>query len=127
MLEPELGRDAALADIYSRIEMPLFPVLASMEERGIRIDADLLRSMSKTMGEQLAELETRIYAEAGIEFNINSPMQLGHILFEKLNYPVLKKTKTTKNYSTSVEVLQELASTDSPCRSSSCNIASCTN
>ncbi|HYC58902.1 MAG TPA: DNA polymerase I [Thermoanaerobaculia bacterium] len=109
MLEPELSRDAALADIYTRIEMPLFPVLASMEERGIRIDADLLRTMSKTMGEQLAELETQIYKEAGTEFNINSPVQLGHILFEKLNYPVLKKTKTTKNYSTSVEVLQELA------------------
>ncbi|MDP9193189.1 MAG: DNA polymerase I [Acidobacteriota bacterium] len=110
MLEPELLRDAALADIYTRIEMPLFPVLASMEERGIRIDATLLRSMSNTMGVQLAELETRIYAEAGMEFNINSPMQLGQILFEKLNYPVSKKTKTTKNYSTNVEVLQELAS-----------------
>jgi DNA polymerase-1 len=110
MLEPELVRDAALADIYTRIEMPLFPVLASMEERGIRIDATLLRSMSNTMGVQLAELEKRIYAEAGMEFNINSPMQLGQVLFEKLNYPVSKKTKTTKNYSTNVEVLQELAS-----------------
>jgi DNA polymerase-1 len=110
MLEPELQRDAALADIYTRIEMPLFPVLASMEERGIRIDTALLRSMSNTMGVQLAELETRIYAEAGMEFNINSPMQLGQVLFEKLNYPVSKKTKTTKNYSTNVEVLQELAS-----------------
>jgi DNA polymerase-1 len=109
-LEPELRSDAALADIYERIEMPLFPVLGVMEERGIRIDVDLLRQMANTMGTQLAELETRIYEEAGTEFNINSPMQLGHILFEKLNYPVLKKTKTTKSYSTSVEVLQELAS-----------------
>ncbi|HYK00916.1 MAG TPA: DNA polymerase I [Thermoanaerobaculia bacterium] len=109
-LEPELRRDAALADIYERIEMPLFPVLGVMEERGIRVDVDLLRQMSNTMGTQLAELETRIYEEAGTEFNINSPMQLGHILFEKLQYPVLKKTKTTKSYSTSVEVLQELAS-----------------
>ena len=109
-LEPELRRDAALADIYERIEMPLFPVLAAMEERGIRVDVDLLRTMSNTMGAQLAELETRIYEEAGTEFNINSPLQLGHVLFEKLNYPVLKKTKTTKSYSTSVEVLQELAS-----------------
>jgi DNA polymerase-1 len=108
-LEPELRRDAALVDIYDRIEMPLFPVLGAMEERGIRIDADLLRAMSKSMGEQLAELEKRIYAEAGTEFNINSPLQLGHILFEKLNYPVVKKTKTTKSYSTSVEVLEELA------------------
>jgi DNA polymerase-1 len=109
-LEPDLRRDAALNDIYERIEMPLFPVLGAMEERGIRVDVDLLRQMSNTMGTQLADLETRIYQEAGTDFNINSPMQLGHILFEKLNYPVLKKTKTTKSYSTSVEVLQELAS-----------------
>ncbi len=109
-LEPELRRDDALADIYERIEMPLFPVLGAMEDRGIRVDVDLLRSMSNTMGTQLAELEKQIYAEAGQDFNINSPMQLGHILFEKLNYPVLKKTKTTKSWSTSVEVLQELAS-----------------
>ncbi|HEX8619780.1 MAG TPA: DNA polymerase I [Thermoanaerobaculia bacterium] len=109
-LEPELRRDKALAEIYEGIEMPLFPVLGAMEDRGIRVDVDLLRQMSNTMGVQLADLETRIYEEAGTEFNINSPMQLGHILFEKLNYPVLKKTKTTKSYSTSVEVLQELAS-----------------
>jgi DNA polymerase-1 len=63
-LEPELRHDAALADIYERIEMPLFPVLGVMEERGIRVDVDLLRQMSNTMGAQLAELETRIYAEA---------------------------------------------------------------
>ncbi|HEX6084377.1 MAG TPA: DNA polymerase I, partial [Thermoanaerobaculia bacterium] len=80
-----------------------------MEERGIRIDANLLRSMSKSMGEQMATLETEIYKEAGTEFNINSPMQLGHVLFEKLQYPVIKKTKTTKSFSTSVEVLEELA------------------
>ncbi|MGZ8831180.1 MAG: DNA polymerase I, partial [Thermoanaerobaculia bacterium] len=109
VLEPELRRDPALVDIYQRIEMPLSPVLARMEERGIRIDVGLLGQMSETMGAQVADLEKRIYAEAGTEFNINSPAQLGHILFEKLNYPVLKKTKT-KQYSTNVEVLEELAS-----------------
>jgi DNA polymerase-1 len=108
-LEPELRRDEALQRIYDEIEMPLIPVLARMEQRGIRVDVALLRSMSQTMGSQIAALETRIYAEAGSEFNINSPAQLGHILFEKLQYPVVKKTKTTKNYSTSVEVLTELA------------------
>jgi DNA polymerase-1 len=112
VLEPELRRDEALLRIYETIEMPLMPVLARMEERGIRIDADLLRKMSNTMGAQIADLESKIYTEAGIEFNINSPSQLGHILFEKLQYPVLKKTKTTKSFSTSVEVLQELASHD---------------
>jgi DNA polymerase I len=62
------------------------------------------------MALQLAQLEKEIYAEAGTDFNINSPQQLGHILFEKLQYPVSKKTKGTKAFSTSVDVLQELAS-----------------
>jgi DNA polymerase-1 len=110
VLEPELRKDVALADIYERIEMPLIPVLARMEERGIRVDVALLKSMGDTMGAQIAELEKRVYVEAAMEFNINSPMQLGHVLFEKLQYPVIKKTKTTKSYSTSVEVLEELAS-----------------
>ena len=109
VLEPELRRDPALVNIYETIELPLIPVLARMEERGIGIDLGLLRQMSSTMGAQLAELEKRIYAEAGTEFNINSPQQLGHILFEKLQYPSVKKTKGTKTYSTSVDVLQELA------------------
>src|SRR4029079_16348274 len=110
VLEPELQRDPALQKIYETIELPLIPVLGRMEDRGIRIDLDLLRQMSNTMAVQLADLEKKIYAEAGTEFNINSPLQLGHILFEKLNYPVIKKTKGTKAFSTSVEVLQELAS-----------------
>ncbi len=110
VLGPELRRDEALPRIYEQIEMPLFPVLGKMEDRGIRIDTGLLRAMSKTFGEQIADLERRVYEEAGTEFNINSPLQLGHILFEKLNYPVIKKTKTTKSFSTSVEVLEELAS-----------------
>jgi len=109
MLEPELKRDPALLDIYQRIEMPLSPVLGAMEDRGIRIDVALLKKMSSEMGAQIAALEKRIYAEAGTDFNINSPSQLGHILFEKLNYPSMKKTKT-KQYSTSVDVLEELAS-----------------
>jgi len=108
VFEPEIKDELRM--IYDKIEMPLMPVLAVMEERGIRIDCDLLRSMSSSMGTTLAELEKKIYAEAGTEFNINSPQQLGHILFEKLNYPVIKKTKGTKAFSTSVEVLQELAS-----------------
>jgi len=110
ILEPELQRDPALQKIYETIELPLIPVLARMEDRGIRVDCDLLRQMSNTMAVQLADLEKRIYAEAGTEFNINSPQQLGHILFEKLQYPVIKKTKGTKAWSTSVDVLQELAS-----------------
>ncbi len=108
-LVPELQRDPALVDIYDRIELPLIPVLERMEARGIKIDVALLREMSNRMAVQLAQLEKEIYAEAGTDFNINSPQQLGHILFEKLQYPVLKKTKGTKAFSTSMEVLQELA------------------
>jgi DNA polymerase-1 len=108
VLDPELTQE--LRKIYDEIELPLMPILAAMEERGIRVDVGLLHRMSNDMGVQLADLETRIYAEAGTEFNINSPQQLGHILFEKLNYPVIKKTKGTKAFSTSVDVLQELAS-----------------
>ncbi|HUR79589.1 MAG TPA: DNA polymerase I [Thermoanaerobaculia bacterium] len=109
VLGPELRKDPALLDVYERIEMPLYPVLANLEERGIRIDVGLLHTMANTMGAQIADLEQRVYKEAGTEFNINSPMQLGHVLFEKLQYPVIKKTKTTKSWSTSVEVLEELA------------------
>src|SRR5207244_11223628 len=76
VLLPELQRDPELVKIYETIELPLIPVLARMEERGIRIDVPLLRSMSNTMGGQLAELEKQIYAEAGTESNLNSPRQL---------------------------------------------------
>jgi len=110
LLEPELRRDPALSDIYQRIELPLTPILARMEERGIRVDIAMLAEMSHRMGAQIAELERKVFIEAGTEFNLNSPTQLGHVLFEKLQYPVSKKTKTTKSYSTNVEVLQELAS-----------------
>jgi DNA polymerase-1 len=110
MLTTELQRDPALVDIYDRIELPLIPVLERMEARGIRIDVALLHEMSAKMALQLAQLEKEIYAEAGTDFNINSPQQLANILFEKLQYPVVKKTKGTKASSTNVEVLQELAS-----------------
>ena len=110
VLEPELAKDPALVRIYETIEVPLIPILARMEARGIGIDVPLLHEMSASMASQLADLERRIYEEAGTQFNINSPQQLGHILFEKLQYPATKRTKGTKAYSTSVDVLEELAS-----------------
>ncbi len=108
-LDAELSADPSLRRIYDELEMPLVPVLARMERRGIRIDRALLNQMSEEMGRQIETLEAEIYLEAGQEFNINSPSQLGTILFEKLQYPVLKKTAKTKSYSTGVEVLSELA------------------
>lgn len=109
IVEPELERSPELKRIYHDLELPLIPVLARMEDRGIKIDIGFLNRMSNRMATQLAELESRIYAEAGQEFNINSPSQLAMILFEKLQYPVLKKTQKTKSSSTGVEVLTELA------------------
>ncbi|MBB1080088.1 DNA polymerase I [Limosilactobacillus sp. STM2_1] len=93
--------------LYTNIELPLTRVLAKMEIAGIRVDAQTLKDMGSKLTERLAEIENQIYQEAGEEFNINSTKQLGHILFEKLKLPVIKKTKT--GYSTAVDVLEKLA------------------
>ncbi|MGK2856752.1 MAG: DNA polymerase I [Thermoanaerobaculia bacterium] len=106
---PELEKEPTLAEVYRTIEIPLVPVLQTMEAHGILVDIAFLAEMSQTMGAQLETLETQIYKEAGETFNINSPAQLGTILFEKLKYPVLKKTAKTKSFSTGQEVLDELA------------------
>lgn len=92
--------------LYTKIELPLAQVLAQMEIDGVRVDQQRLTELGSTFTERLATLEQQIYQEAGEEFNINSPKQLGHILFEKLNLPVIKKTKT--GYSTAVSVLEKL-------------------
>ena len=92
--------------LYVDIERPLAIVLAQMEITGVRVDTDKLMEMQSKFGERLAEIQTAIYAEAGEEFNLNSPKQLGVILFEKLKLPVIKKTK--RGYSTAVSVLEKL-------------------
>lgn len=94
------------ADLYWKIELPLSIVLAKMEISGIKVDRDRLGAMQSELTERLSELENQIHQEAGEKFNINSPKQLGHILFEKLEFPVIKKTKT--GYSTAVNVLEKL-------------------
>ena len=93
--------------LYTEIEVPLTRVLAAMEITGIRVNAQTLKDMGSKLTERLADIEDQIYAAAGEEFNINSTKQLGHILFEKLKLPVIKKTKT--GYSTAVDVLEKLA------------------
>ena len=108
-LREELAARPALERVYREIERPLTPVLARMELAGIAIDVPFLREMSTKMEKGLRSLEQRIWVEAGEEFNINSPIRLGQILFEKLGYPVLKKTSKTKSSSTGFEVLTELA------------------
>jgi DNA polymerase-1 len=108
LLSPQLD-SLGLRRLYEEIELPLVPVLADMERAGVKIDPKMLQSLSTEMEEQLAGLTRRIYEAAGTEFNINSPKQLGEILFEKLNLPMLKKTRKTKGYSTDQVVLEELA------------------
>ncbi|HEV8118238.1 MAG TPA: DNA polymerase I [Thermoanaerobaculia bacterium] len=108
-LEPELAKHPELEKIYREIERPLTPVLARMEIAGVAIDRPLLKTMSERMEKDLRALEQKIWQEAGEEFNINSPVKLGQILFEKLGYPVLKKTAKTRSSSTGVEVLTDLA------------------
>ena len=101
--------ESEVSQAYHEIDLPLAPVLVKMESDGIRIDSSVLQKMSVEMGAQLEELTAAIYAAAGSEFNINSPRQLGDLLFEKLNLPHSKKLKKSGQYSTAVEVLEELA------------------
>ncbi len=93
--------------LYEEIEMPLIFTLSDMEKAGVAIDAQALKEYGDELGVKIAELEQQIYAGAGEVFNINSPKQLGVILFEKLQMPNGKKTKT--GYSTSADVLDKLA------------------
>ena len=94
-------------DLFYDIEMPLVGCLYRMEREGIRILPDELREYSIKLGEDIKVLEQEIFAEAGEEFNINSPIQLGEILFGKMGMPGGKKTK--KGYSTAADVLEKLA------------------
>ena len=93
--------------LFYDLEMPLSLVLADMESTGVKVDVDRLKAMGIELSERLEQIENRIYELAGETFNINSPKQLGVILFEKLGLPVVKKTKT--GYSTSADVLEQLA------------------
>lgn len=93
-------------DLFYKMELPLSRILGDMEITGIRVDATRLKEMQVEFSERLKEIEEKIYAEAGEEFNLNSPKQLGVILFEKMGLPVIKKTKT--GYSTAVDVLEQL-------------------
>ncbi len=101
--------DGALLSVYRDIEAPLVRVLLGMEERGIELDVSFLASMSAELAEDLVTLENEIYELAGDRFNINSPRQLGEVMFERLGYPVIKKTRKTKSYSTDSATLEELA------------------
>ena len=106
------GRD--MMQLYTGMELPLSFVLARMELAGIRVDAGRLQEMSAELAQAAQEYQSRIYQAAGHEFNINSPKQLGTVLFEELGVPPLKKTRS--GYSTDAEVLETLALTQPICR-----------
>lgn len=93
--------------LMREIEMPLTLVLFSMEEEGIRVNPEALKDYGEALSGKITELEQEIYSEAGCEYNINSPKQLGEILFEKMGLPGGKKTKT--GYSTAADVLEKLS------------------
>jgi DNA polymerase-1 len=108
------GNGGALARLYRDVEIPLLPVLLGMEEAGILLDADYLRAMSAELGQELRQLEEEIWRQAGERFNLNSPQQLGVVLFERLGLPAIKRTQKTRSYSTGAETLEELATRGYP-------------
>ncbi|MDQ5856959.1 MAG: DNA polymerase, partial [Acidobacteriota bacterium] len=108
-LRSEIEKRPELEKIYREIERPLTPVLARMELAGIAVDIPYLREMSVRMDRDLRALEEKIWQEAGEQFNVNSPVKLGQILFEKMKYPVGRKTAKTRFSSTGIEVLNDLA------------------
>ena len=108
VLDKKLKIDKNEALFYN-FEMKLLPVLMDMEMTGIKIDTAFFREMSSRFARQMKEMESEIFDEAGMEFNINSPQQLGFVLFEKLGLPVQRKTSKTKRYSTDAKVLAKLS------------------
>jgi DNA polymerase-1 len=96
-----------LLDLFVKVEMPLVEVLADIEFHGVKVDRQILLGLSKEFDKRLNAIMKTVYELAGETFNINSPQQLGRILFDKLNLPAVKKTKT--GYSTDTEVLQTLS------------------
>ncbi len=101
-------KEEDLYRVYTEIEEPLIKVLVEMEHTGVKVDVERLKSLSMEIGRRLKQLEEEIYRVSGFRFNINSPKQLAEILFEKLKLPVLKKTKKSKSFSTSMDVLLAL-------------------
>ncbi len=107
-LHPKVKAEPGLDFVYTRIEMPLLPVLARMERTGVLLDCELLRQHSDTLAHEMLKLEQQAYQAAGQAFNLNSPRQLADILFNQLGLPVLKKTPKGAP-STDEEVLERLA------------------
>ncbi len=108
LFAPQLEKEA-LKEVFETIEMPLVKVLGNMELRGIQLDVDWLESESKDLERDLKELEEQITSLAGKEFNLNSPRQLGEVLFDELKLDAKAKKTKTGQYATSEDVLQKLS------------------
>ena len=103
-----LKADSALWNLYNEVELPLAEVLREMEQAGVRIDVEMLRQAEQQLNAELQTLEQQIYAAAGTTFNINSPKQVGEVLFDQLQLDAKAKKSKTGQYSTSEEVLLSL-------------------
>ena len=103
-----LRADSALWNLYQEVELPLSAVLREMEQAGVRIDVDMLKQAEEQLNEELQVLEQQIYAAAETTFNINSPKQVGEVLFDQLKLDAKAKKSKTGQYSTSEEVLLAL-------------------
>lgn len=104
-----LLKEEELLSVLSDIEMPLVPVLAAMELKGVKLDKELLSKMSEELGEQLEKLKVKLHKLAGKEFNLNSPKQLSVVLFEDLGIPTKGVKKTKTGFSTNSVTLEKLA------------------
>ena len=108
ILKAELAADPKLLALLQNVELPLEPILAKMEDRGINIDAEYLHKLSLVLAEDLAKIEEQTYALSGEKFNLGSPKQLAQILFEKLQLDTKGIRKTQSGYSTDVNTLEKL-------------------
>ena len=103
-----LKADSALWNLYNEVELPLAAVLREVEQAGVRVDVDMLKRAEEQLNEELAALELGIYTAAGVTFNVNSPKQVGEVLFDQLKLDVKAKKSKTGQYSTSEDVLMGL-------------------
>ncbi len=107
-LYEQLRQEPSLLSVYEDIEIPLLPVLLEMEQRGVLIDQGILQKQGESIDQQLQAIEQQIYQLADEQFNLGSPKQIQHILFDKMNLPVIRKTPKGQP-STAEDVLEELA------------------
>lgn len=100
-----LKADSALWNLYNEVELPLAEVLSEMQQAGVRVDVEMLKRAEEQLSKELATLEQGIYTAAGVTFNVNSPKQVGEVLFDQLKLDAKAKKSKTGQYSTSEEVL----------------------